>query len=231
MQGGGIALGRRGGQIAAKCVIDLTPATDRSEWGGPVQPLNPADDREISLARIWPVLLWTLGLGGALVSSAGAQNLDAGKPPSQIFAEGCANCHRSVRDFKNGVSVSFLREHYTTSSDMASTMAAYLAGVRSDPRSASPAPKSNGTTAATPREPPATENPRDRRTQQSGDSKPAPQTGDPKAASQAGDPKATPPGSSRTRPGTARAEAAKPGTAGETKPPAAAPPALEEFEE
>jgi hypothetical protein len=176
-------------------------------------------DREISLARTWPVLFWMLGLSGALVVPAAAQNLDAGKPPSQIFAEGCASCHRSVRDFKNGVSASFLREHYTTSSDMASTMAAYLAGVRSDPRTASPAPKSSGATAA--REPTSPENPRDRRTQQ--------QSGDPKAVSQTGDPKAPPPGSGRTRSGTARAEATKP--AGETKPPAPVPPPLEEFEE
>jgi len=168
------------------------------------------------LARIWPVLFWTLGLGSALTAPASAQNLDAGKPPSQIFSEVCANCHRG-RDFKNGVSASFLREHYTTSSDMASTMAAYLAGIRSDPRS-SPSPKPGAATATTAREPPAGDNPR--RTQQSGD---------PKAASQTGDPKATPPGSSRARPGTARADVSKPGTAGETKPPA--PPALEDFEE
>jgi hypothetical protein len=181
--------------------------------------LNPGDYREISLARVWPVLFWTLGLGGALVAPAAAQNLDAGKPPSQIFSEVCANCHRSVRDFKNGVSSYFLREHYTTSSDMASTMAAYLAGVRSDPRSSPPKPA----TAATAREPAPSDNPRDpRRTQQNGD---------PKAPSQTGDPKATPPGPTRTRPGTARADAAKPGTAGETKPPAPVPPPLEEFEE
>lgn len=172
------------------------------------------------MARVWPVLLLTLGLSGPFVAGAAAQNLDAGKPPSQIFAEGCASCHRSVRDFKNGVSASFLREHYTTSSDMASTMAAYLTGVRGDPRSASPSPKSNG--AAATREPPSTDNSRDRRT---------PQTGEPKAASQAGDPKAAPPGPNRTRPGAARADASRPAAAGEAKPPAPQPPPLEEFEE
>jgi hypothetical protein len=164
--------------------------------------------------------LSTLGLSGAVAVPAAAQNLDAGKPPSQIFAEGCAGCHRSVRDFKNGVSASFLREHYTTSSDMASTMAAYLAGVRADPRSSPPSPKSSGAAATTAREPASTDNPRDRRTQQSGDSKPV---------SQAPDPKATPPGSRATRPATARAEATKPATPAETKPPV--PPPLEEFEE
>jgi hypothetical protein len=184
--------------------------------GSTIDPAN----REISLARVGPVLLLTLGLSGALAAPAAAQNLDAGKPPSQIFAEGCAGCHRSVRDFKNGVSASFLREHYTTSSDMASTMAAYLTGVRGDPRSSSPPPKSNGATAT--REPASTDNSRDRRT---------PQAGEPKATSQTGDPKAAPAGANRTRPGTARAETSKPAAAGETKQPAPQPPPLEEFEE
>jgi hypothetical protein len=170
--------------------------------------LNPADDREISLARVWPVLFWTLLLAGALAAPAAGQNLDAGKPPSQIFSEVCASCHRSVRDFKGGVSSYFLREHYTTSADMASTMAAYLAGVRSDPRT--PPAKPSGTTAVTGREP--ADNPRGR----------PQQTAEPKAA-------APSPGSSRTRPGTARADAAKPAASAETKPPT--PPPLEEFEE
>src|SRR5262249_2227450 len=135
----------------------------------------------------------------------------------QIFAEVCANCHRGARELKNGASASFLREHYTTSSDMASTMAAYLAGVRSDPRGASPSPKSNGASTNTnaAREPAPPDNARDRRRQRAADPKAAPPTQ---------------PAPKGTRPTTARADAAKPTTAGETKPPAAVPP-LEEFEE
>src|SRR5579863_3703724 len=97
---GGNASGRfgpdaRAGQIAAKDV-DLTVATDLSEWGSVAAVgLKPANKREISVARIWPVLLWTLGLSAGLAGPVAAQNLDAGKPPSQIFAEACAGCHRS----------------------------------------------------------------------------------------------------------------------------------------
>jgi hypothetical protein len=223
MRDGRIGRGGRAGQIAAKCVNHLTRATDRSEWSGAgaIQLLNPADDREISLARVWPVLFWTVGLGGALMAPAAGQNLDAGKPPSQIFSEVCANCHRSVRDFKSGVSSYFLREHYTTSADMASTMAAYLAGVRSDPRGPSspqPKPSTPPATTTTAREPaPGIDNPRDPRRPQ--------QTVDPKAAP------TPPPGANRTRPGTARADASKPATAADAKPPVPTPPPLEEFEE
>jgi mono/diheme cytochrome c family protein len=172
--------------------------------------LKSANDQEISVARVWPVLFWTLGLGAALAAPAAGQNLDAGKPPSQIFAEACAGCHKSARDFKNGVSASFLREHYTTGADMASTMAAYLTGVRTEPPRSSPPPKPSGTAAA--REATPTDTPRGR-----------PQ--------QASEPKAPP---TRTRPGTARTEATKSAAATETKPPAPPappPPPVEEFEE
>jgi hypothetical protein len=162
--------------------------------------------------RAWRNLPWTLSfLGAALALPAAAQNLDAGKSPGQIFSEVCASCHRSVRDFRNGVSASFLREHYTTSSDMASTMAAYLSGARTDPRSQPAQPgRQPASTATTAHEPAAPE---------------------PKRAQQGADPKAaaTSQAASRTRPTPARADATKPA---ETKPPAAPPaPVLEEFEE
>jgi hypothetical protein len=164
------------------------------------------------VSRAWRNLPWAFSLTAVLALPAVAQNLDAGKSPGQIFSEVCANCHRSTRDFKNGVSASFLREHYTTSSDMASTMAAYLSGARSDPRFVPARPsREPATPATTGREPAAPDSQRDPRRAQQG--------GDPKAA-------ATGPASSRNRPTTARAEASKPA---ETKPPPA--PVLEEFEE
>jgi hypothetical protein len=170
------------------------------------------------LARAWRTLPWALSLSAAsaaLALPAAAQNLDAGKSPAQIFSEDCATCHRSVRDFRNGVSASFLREHYTTSSEMASTMAAYLSGARADPRP-SPAGRQPASPATAAREPAAPEPQREpKRAQQGADPKAA-------AASQA---------ASRNRPATARADTSKPA---ETKPPAEPPqpaPALEEFEE
>jgi len=173
--------------------------------------------QERILSRAWQNLPWTLSLAAALALPAAAQNLDAGKSPGQIFSEVCANCHRSLRDFKNGVSASFLREHYTTSAEMASTMAAYLSGARRDPRGVPSAPATTAREGAAPdlqREP--------RRPQQ-----PAPKAGGPGQVS----PGPVPPSqvSGRNHPATARADAAKPAEEKPSSPPP--PPALEEFEE
>src|SRR5882724_5965737 len=59
-----------------------------------------------------------------------AQNLEAGKSPSQIFAGTCSACHKSPRGLLRTVPAGslpgFLRQHYTTSSDMASLLSAFL---------------------------------------------------------------------------------------------------------
>ncbi|WP_454618683.1 hypothetical protein [Bradyrhizobium cenepequi] len=71
-------------------------------------------------------------VAGLAANSAHAQptNLEAGKSPSQIFAGTCSACHKSPRGLLKSVSASalpgFLRQHYTTSSDMASLLASYL---------------------------------------------------------------------------------------------------------
>jgi hypothetical protein len=61
---------------------------------------------------------------------AQAQNLEAGKSPSQIFAGACNACHKSPRGLLKTVAAGslpgFLREHYTTSPDMASLLSAFL---------------------------------------------------------------------------------------------------------
>ncbi|WP_312010309.1 hypothetical protein [Bradyrhizobium neotropicale] len=73
-----------------------------------------------------------LVVAGLAANSAHAQptNLEAGKSPSQIFAGTCSACHKSARGLLKSVSASalpgFLRQHYTTSSDMASLLASYL---------------------------------------------------------------------------------------------------------
>nr|WP_249165808.1 hypothetical protein [Bradyrhizobium sp. AUGA SZCCT0431] len=62
--------------------------------------------------------------------TARAENLEAGKTPSQIFAGTCNACHKSPRGLLKNVSASslpgFLRQHYTTSSDMAGVLASFL---------------------------------------------------------------------------------------------------------
>lgn len=58
------------------------------------------------------------------------ENLEAGKTPAQIFSGTCNACHKSPRGLLKSVSASslpgFLRQHYTTSSDMASVLSSYL---------------------------------------------------------------------------------------------------------
>ena len=69
----------------------------------------------------------------AFASSAGAQgNLDQGKTGAQLYASACATCHKSVQSVSRtkwlfGLE-SFLREHYTSSSESAAILAAYLKG-------------------------------------------------------------------------------------------------------
>jgi hypothetical protein len=82
-------------------------------------------------------------LGRALISAAvtllifhmatgpaAAQNLEAGKSPSQLFSATCALCHKSSRGLLKtvppGSLPGFLRQHYTTSADMASALSSYV---------------------------------------------------------------------------------------------------------
>lgn len=99
--------------------------------------------RALSLAA----LAFLVGLSGAIAAGpdvAQAQQLDAGKPPSQIFASTCSVCHRSPRGLVKNVSPGalpgFLRQHYTTGSDMAGIMAAYVLGSGGTDRVAEPPP-------------------------------------------------------------------------------------------
>ncbi len=67
------------------------------------------------------------------------ENLDAGKSPSQIFSNTCSACHKSTRGLLKNTSASslpgFLRQHYTTGTDMASVLSSYLiANGAADPR-------------------------------------------------------------------------------------------------
>ena len=82
--------------------------------------------RALSLAAV------TLLIGGLppVPALAQAQNLEAGKSPSQIFAGTCTACHKGPRGLLKTVPANslpgFLRQHYTTSPEMASLLAGYL---------------------------------------------------------------------------------------------------------
>jgi hypothetical protein len=80
--------------------------------------------RALSLATVM------LLIGGFAAAPVRAQNLEAGKSPSQIFGGTCAACHKSPRGLLKTVAPGslpgFLRQHYTTSSEMASVLSGYL---------------------------------------------------------------------------------------------------------
>ncbi|MBN8991742.1 MAG: hypothetical protein J0H42_26180 [Rhizobiales bacterium] len=81
--------------------------------------------RALSLATV-TLLVGCLTAGGLLA----VENLEAGKSPSQIFSGTCTACHKSPRGLLKTVPASslpgFLRQHYTTSSDMASVLSSFL---------------------------------------------------------------------------------------------------------
>src|SRR5215218_4584989 len=81
--------------------------------------------RALSLATV--TLLAGCLTAGALLA---VENLEAGKTPSQIFSGTCNACHKSPRGLLKTVPASslpgFLRQHYTTSSDMASVLSSFL---------------------------------------------------------------------------------------------------------
>src|SRR5438445_571159 len=82
--------------------------------------------RALSLATV----LFLIGFGATDAVLAQATNLEAGKAPSQIFAQTCNACHKSPRGLLKtvapGALPAFLRQHYTTSSDMAALLSAFL---------------------------------------------------------------------------------------------------------
>jgi len=77
------------------------------------------------------VRLTISSLALCVASSAGAQgNLDQGKTAAQLYASACATCHESPQSVSTtkrffGLET-FLREHYTSSSESAAILAAYL---------------------------------------------------------------------------------------------------------
>ncbi len=84
--------------------------------------------------RLAPALAILAALLPALAPAAvSAQtNLDQGKSAAQIFGSYCAACHKSTRGLANGRNsltlTGFLSEHYTTSRQQASALAAYVLG-------------------------------------------------------------------------------------------------------
>jgi hypothetical protein len=85
----------------------------------------------LSLFRgVWLTLV---SLALFLTSSGAQEDLDRGKTPAQLYASGCATCHKSPQSVAKTNSIfgleSFLSEHYTTSRESAALLAAYLKGL------------------------------------------------------------------------------------------------------
>jgi hypothetical protein len=82
------------------------------------------------LSRALSIATVTLLIGCFAAIPVRAQNLEAGKSPAQIFAGTCNACHKSPRGLLKTVQAGslpgFLRQHYTTSSEMASLLSAFL---------------------------------------------------------------------------------------------------------
>jgi hypothetical protein len=105
--------------------------------------------RALSLATV------ALLIGFFPAKPAQAQNLEAGKSPSQIFAGTCTACHKSPRGLLRTVSPgslpSFLRQHYTTSGEMASLLSGFLvSNGATDTRLAQPKPSKDAKSEARP---------------------------------------------------------------------------------
>jgi hypothetical protein len=85
------------------------------------------------------IVAWLM-VGGAIVglstvpTPVSAQDLEAGKPPQALFSANCSACHKTPQGLAHGRNVSsFLQTHYTTGSQSASALAAYLLSVGDPP--------------------------------------------------------------------------------------------------
>jgi hypothetical protein len=83
-----------------------------------------------SRARIFAAVTLLASCLAGPAAWAQVQNLEAGKTASQLFTGTCNACHKSPRGLLRTVSPGalpgFLKEHYTTSSEMASQLASFL---------------------------------------------------------------------------------------------------------
>jgi len=84
----------------------------------------------LSRALTLATVMLLIGCLAADKAQAQATNLEAGKSPSQIFAGTCNACHKSPRGLLKTVPAgslpTFLRQHYTTSPEMAGVLASFL---------------------------------------------------------------------------------------------------------
>ena len=86
-------------------------------------------------------------LAAALAAAAGGPawtqaNLDAGKSPAKLFAQGCGACHGSPQELVE-IRRDFLVQHYTTGPEQAEQIAAYLESLRHVPQKPRRSPRAD----------------------------------------------------------------------------------------
>jgi hypothetical protein len=108
----------------------------------------------MSPAKIGCGLLVVAVMAALSGAAIGAQNLDQGKSPQKLFAEGCSTCHRSPRGLAKGrfrlTLYLFLQKHYSSSANSAWELSSYLESVDSGKRGAAKPSKSGGRTSFRP---------------------------------------------------------------------------------
>ncbi len=97
----------------------------------PPECVNKCGVHQEGVWEVKQISVFVLGFAAACASAAApAQDLTAGKTPAQLFRSDCAEFHRSPAGIARSRDVralaDFLREHYTTKSETASALAAYL---------------------------------------------------------------------------------------------------------
>jgi hypothetical protein len=108
------------------------PTTDwKNNLASPSEWVNKGCFDKEGWAQVKEISIFVLGFAMACASApATAQDLTAGKTPEQLFRSDCAECHRSPSSVAGTRDVhalaGFLREHYTTKSETAGALAAYV---------------------------------------------------------------------------------------------------------
>jgi hypothetical protein len=78
-----------------------------------------------------------MAIFGLAATTRAQENLDRNKTGPKLFAASCVQCHKSARGLAKGrisfMLSYFLRSHYTSSSDTASILTAYLQSVDTPP--------------------------------------------------------------------------------------------------
>jgi hypothetical protein len=125
---------------AAKVCLFRRNAALASRVFGSIMISELTKSEEVRVFRHLVPMIGLVAAWGIVVAAAPAQaqvNIDQGKSPAEIFSGDCGTCHKTAKGLANGRNAGalagFLREHYTSSAQQASSLAAYVLGAGSGP--------------------------------------------------------------------------------------------------